>query len=221
MRLTERLTSSPETCCVHRKCKKQYVESHPFAEAEKTGANFCEEMGTRAGSFRMACFMHIDYEVSEKDFLQAQDLAMKKSPLWLMRWARLLFPLAGAAAVTFLAVAIARDGFKVKMIGGALIAFWLVSTPIWLRSTLKRAYKKARHFHGPMSLDADDNGMRITGNGIDSRMAWSNLANFYEDEHSFVIYQSSATFHPIPKRMIPAEQITELRECFRKNIGKG
>jgi hypothetical protein len=40
--------------------------------------------------------MHIDYEVSEKDFLQAQDLAMKKSPLWIMRWARLLFPLAGA-----------------------------------------------------------------------------------------------------------------------------
>ena len=178
-------------------------------------------LALRPGSFRMACFMYIDYEGSEKDFLQAQDLAMKKSPLWLMRWARLLFPLAGVAAVIFLVVAIAREGFKITMIGGALIAFWLLSTPVWLRGTQKRLYAKTRHFHGPMSLEANDNGMRVTGDGIDSRMAWSNFANFYEDEHSFVIYQSSAIFHPIPKRMISAEQIAELRECFRKNIGKG
>jgi hypothetical protein len=165
--------------------------------------------------------MLIHYEVSVKVFLQDLDLAMKKSPLWIMRWMRLLFPLAGAAAAVFVAVAIARDGFKVNMIWGALLAFWLVSTPLWLRGTLKRLYAKARHFRGPMSLDTDDNGMRVTGDGVDSRMAWTNFANFYEDEHSFVIYQSSAIFHPIPKRMISADQIAELRECFRKNIGKG
>jgi hypothetical protein len=165
--------------------------------------------------------MHIDYQVSEKDFLQAQDLAMKKSPLWFMRWMRLLFPLAGAAAVVFLAVAVARDGFKVNMIWGSLLAFWLVSTPLWLRGTLKRLYAKARHFHGPMSLDTDDYGMRVKGDGIDSRMAWRNFANFYEDEHSFVIYQSSAIFHPIPKRMISAEQTAELRECFKKKYWEG
>src|SRR5438270_11518359 len=101
----------------------------------------------------MVGLMHVDYQVSEKDFLQAQDLAMKKSPLWLMRWMRLLFPLAGAAAVVFLAVAVARDGFKINIIGGALIALWLVSTPLWLRGTQKRLYAKARHFHGPMPLE--------------------------------------------------------------------
>jgi hypothetical protein len=63
--------------------------------------------------------------------------------------------------------------------------------------------------------------MRVTGDGVDSRMAWTNFANLYEDEHYDVIYQSSAIFHPIPKRMISADQIAELRECFRKNIGKG
>ena len=187
---------------------------------KKRELTLAKRWGTRAGSFRMACFMHIDYEVSEKDFLQAQDLAMKKSPLWLMRWMRLLFPLAGVAAVIFIAVAIARDGFKINIIWGAFIAFWLVSTPLWLRATQKRLYAKARQFHGPMSLDTDDNGMRVTGDGVDSRMAWSNFANFYEDEHSFVIYQSNAIFHPIPKRMISTEQIAELRECFKKNIGK-
>ena len=162
--------------------------------------------------------MHVDYEVAEKDFLQAQDLAMKKSPLWLMRWMRLLFPLAGAAAVVFLAAAIAHDGFKVNIIGGALIALWLVSTPIWVRGTQKRLYAKARHFHGPMSLDTDDNGIRVKGDGIDSRMAWSNFASFFEDDHSFVIYQSSAIFHPIPKRTLSAEQVAALRECLAQNI---
>ena len=87
----------------------------------------------------MAELMHVDYEVSEKDFLLAQDLAMKKSPIWLMRWMRLLFPLAGAAAVVFIAVAIAREGFKVNIIWGALIAFWLVSTPVWVRGHAKAA----------------------------------------------------------------------------------
>ena len=143
--------------------------------------------------------MHIDYEVSEKDFLQAQDLAMKKSPLWLMRWMRVLFPLLGAAGLVFLGVAIARDGFKANIAWAVFIPFWLVSTPIWVRGTQKRLYAKARHFHGPMLLDTDDNGMRVKGDDIDSRMAWSNFANFNEDEHSFVIYQSSAIFHPIPK----------------------
>ena len=82
--------------------------------------------------------------------------------------------------MVFLAVGIARDGFKVNIIWGLLLAFWLVSTPLWLRGTQKRLYAKARHFHGPMSLDTDDYGMRVTGDGVDSRMAWSHFANFYE-----------------------------------------
>jgi hypothetical protein len=35
--------------------------------------------------------MHVDYEVSEKDFFEAQKLAIKKSPFRLARW----FPLVG------------------------------------------------------------------------------------------------------------------------------
>jgi len=81
--------------------------------------------------------------------------------------------------------------------------------------------QKSKHFQGPMSLDVDDYGMTIKGDGVDSRVAWANFASVCEDDYSFVIYQGSGIFHPFPKRMMSAEQIAALAECFKRNIGKG
>ena len=161
--------------------------------------------------------MHVDYEVSEKDFFEAQKLAIKKSPFRLVRWIRWVLPLIGLMTLAFLAYAVATQGFKVDMIWGSILPFWMISMPWMTRRAQRKLYAKSKHFHGPMSLDADDYGMTIKGDGIDSRMAWSNFANSYED-HSFVIYQSSAIFHPIPKRMLSEEQIAALRGCFERNI---
>ena len=166
----------------------------------------------------MTRLMHVDYEVSEQDFFEAQKLAIKKSPLAAVRMSRWVFPLAGVAAVIFLITAMAREGFRGNMVFGLLITSWLLFMPLIVRKTQKKLYARSKHFHGLMSLDADDYEMTIRGDGIDSRMAWSNFANSYEDDHSFVIYQSSAIFHPIPKRMLSEEQIAALRGCFERNI---
>jgi hypothetical protein len=168
----------------------------------------------------MPSLMYVGHEVSEKEFFEAQKLAIKKSPFRLVRWIRWILPLIGLTTLVFLVYAIASQGFQANMIWGAILPFWMISMPLMTRRAQKKLYARSKHFHGPMSLDIDDYGMTVKGDGIDSRMAWSNFASFYEDDHSFVIYQSSAIFHPLPKRMMSAEQIAELRECFKRNIGK-
>ncbi|HLK53950.1 MAG TPA: YcxB family protein [Candidatus Angelobacter sp.] len=156
--------------------------------------------------------------MTEKDFFQAQKLAIKKSPVLLVRLTQTVLPLAGLAGLIFLSTAVAREGFKINMIGGVVFPLWFLSIPLLTRRTQKKLYRKTKHFHGPMSLETGDYGMTIKGDGIDSRMAWSNFVSFHEDDNCFVIYSSNSVFHPIPKRMLLAEQIAGLRECFESNI---
>lgn len=172
-------------------------------------------------SSRMTSLMHVDYEVSEKDFLEAQKLAIKKSPFRLVRWIRWVLPLIGSMTLAFLAYAVATQGFKANMIWGSILPFWMISMPWMTRRAQRKLYAKSKHFQGPMSLDVDDYGMTIKGDGVDSRVAWANFASVCEDDYSFVIYQGSGIFHPFPKRMMSAEQIAALAECFKRNIGKG
>jgi hypothetical protein len=60
----------------------------------------------------MTNLMHVDYEVSEKDFLEAQKLAIKKSPFRLVRWIRWVLPLIGLMTLAFLAYAVATQGIQ-------------------------------------------------------------------------------------------------------------
>ena len=73
----------------------------------------------------MTRLMHVDYEVSEKDFLETQKLAIKKSPFRLVRWIRIL-PLIGSTTLAFLVYAVISQGFKVNMILGAIVPFWMI-----------------------------------------------------------------------------------------------
>jgi YcxB-like protein len=168
----------------------------------------------------MTLLMHVDYGVSEKDFFQAQKLAIKKSPVRLVSSTRWAVPLIGAITLAYLAYAIVTQGFAINMVLGAIPPLGMISLPLLTRRTQKKLYAQARHFHGPMSLDTDDYGMTIKGDGVDARIAWSNLLSFHEDDNSFIIYSSSAVFHPVPKRTLSEEQVAGLRECFQRNIRK-
>ena len=164
--------------------------------------------------------MHIDYEVSEQDFIQAHKLALKNAPSWVTRAIPWMGPLAGIAGMLFLGYAWFSQGFKTNLIYGSLFCWWFISIPFMMRRGRKKAYAKTTSFHGPMSMDMDANGVFVKANGVESRIAWTNFANFLEDEKSFVILQNSSIFHPITKRYFSAEQVTELRECLQQNIGQ-
>jgi hypothetical protein len=163
--------------------------------------------------------MHIDYEVSEQDFMQAHNLALKNYPSPLVRWIPHLMPLGGLAGIAFLAYAWYSQGFKMTLIWGSLFCWWFISIPFMMRRGKRKAYANSKSFHGPISMDTDERGIRFKANGTESQTAWANFASFFEDDKSFVISQGNTIFQPIPKRLISAEQINELRECLKQNIG--
>jgi hypothetical protein len=56
--------------------------------------------------------MQIEYEISEQDFIDAQRLAIKNSPVRLVRWTRWVLPLFGVALLIFLINVVVMQGFR-------------------------------------------------------------------------------------------------------------
>src|SRR5260370_42428249 len=61
--------------------------------------------------------MHIEYEISEQDFLNAQRLAIKNSPVLLVRLTRWVMPAFGLAGLVFIANATIQQGFSWRVTG--------------------------------------------------------------------------------------------------------
>jgi len=107
--------------------------------------------------------MHIDYEISEQDFLDAQRLAIKNSSLRIVRWTLLVLPLFGLSLLIFLIHGTATQGFSVRLIPGLAVCLFFISVPLLNRRTQKNLYAKSTAMHGRLSLDADDDGMQFGG----------------------------------------------------------
>src|ERR1700687_4363729 len=62
--------------------------------------------------------MHVDYKISEKDYLDGQRLAIKNSSVRMVRWTRFDLPSFGALLAVFLIHAIWTQGFSVSVLPG-------------------------------------------------------------------------------------------------------
>jgi hypothetical protein len=96
--------------------------------------------------------MHIDYEISEQDFLDAQRLAIRKSAVRLVRWNRLVLPLFGVALLIFLIHATATQGFSVRSIPGLAVCLFFISVPLLNKRTQRNLYAKSTSMHGRLFL---------------------------------------------------------------------
>ena len=163
--------------------------------------------------------MHIEYEISEQDFLNAQRLAIRSSPIplvWLTRWALPLFGLAGLA---FLTNGTVQQGFSWSIIPGLAFCLFFISLPLVSKRTQKKLYKNTSSIHGKLFLEVTEDGLAFTGPTSSSKVGWSNFWKVLEDEQSFVIYQQNQlAFSIIPKRNLSTQQITELRESLASKI---
>jgi len=162
--------------------------------------------------------MRIDYEITKQDFLDAQRLAIQKSPLPLVRWTRLVSLLFGLSLLVFLIYAAARQGFSVRFVPGLAICLLFISMPLLNRRTQENLYKKSTSMHGKLSFDADDEGIRFAGGTFSSKLAWPHFVKYVEDDKVFLLYQNSQVFNLVPKRALSQEQITTLREYLQRNI---
>lgn len=162
--------------------------------------------------------MRIDYEISEGDFMKAQRLGIKQSRSVFNRWAFSVVPVFGLVLLICIAFSVVQHGFSANLLPGLIVPLGTLSFPFLITLKIRRLYVSSRNLHGPLSLDATDEGMHFQGPTFSSQVSWSYYSRFCEDENSFLIFQNQRLFNLIPKRHLSSEQIVELRGLFTSHI---
>ena len=163
--------------------------------------------------------MRIEYEISEQDFMRAQELAIKHSPVRLIRWTRWVLPLFGLCLLVFVIEAVVKQGFSPRVIPGVCFCLLFISLPLLSRRKQKKLYGANPSMHGKLSVEVSDQGLQFQGPTSSSHAGWSHFRQFFEDKNSFVLYQHSQIFNLIPKRCLTPDQIASLRGYLDRNIG--
>ena len=164
--------------------------------------------------------MEITYQISEKDYLDAQRLAIKNSPVLLLRLSRVVLPCFGLFLLVFLIHTVSQQGFSSKMLPGLIFPFWFMALPLLNRQKQKKLYAQSTNIHGQISLQVNDDELHIQSPTSSTRLRWAHFSNFFEDQRSFILYQSPQIFIMIPKRTVTAEQTATLREYFQRHIAR-
>ncbi len=163
--------------------------------------------------------MHIEYEISEQDFMNAQRLAIKNSPVLLVRLTRWVMPAFGLAGLVFIANATIQQGFSWRVIPALAFCLLLISLPLLSKRTQKKLYINTSSIHGKLSVEVEEDSLAFTGPTFSSKVDWSNFWKAFEDEQSFLIYQQNRqVFNIIPKRSLSTQQVSELREYLARKL---
>jgi hypothetical protein len=91
----------------------------------------------------------------------------------------------------------------------------LLGLPRW---SARRQFLKQPGAQGQRTVSIDDSGFHWRWNGGSSDIAWENYVRVLEGKKQFLLYTSPACFNIIPKRVLTAEELLELRALLKQNI---
>lgn len=155
--------------------------------------------------------MHIDYEISERDYLNAQRLAIKNHPNRWARWTQGGLPVFGLLLLLGyllnLSIIVPKHAFSLGYLFAILIPGFFISTPFLNKRNQRKLYAKSTVLHGKLGINADEEGIELRGPSFQSKVDWSIFDFFCEDNDSFVLFQRTLAINIIPKR--------ELSGCTR------
>jgi hypothetical protein len=164
--------------------------------------------------------MQIAYELTQKDFTEAYTAHRNRSAL--SKWSRRLF-----LWIAGLSTAVVVFGFLVKpsvQAAKALLPFlglvvaWIAILWILPRWAMRRQFLKQPGAHGQRTVLLDASGVHWRWNGGSSDIEWRNYIRSVEGKNQILFYTSPACFNILPKRVIAAEQLSELRSLLVQNI---
>ena len=170
--------------------------------------------------------MHIEYEISEQDYLKGQRLAIKNHSRRSVRWMRLGLPtfgfilFVGYISNFVLVTIVLKQTFSSTSLLALLVPAFFVSTPLLNKRSQRKLYAQSTSLHGKLSLRADEDGFEGEGPTFHSKVNWSVFDFFCEDNASFVLFQKTLIISIIPKRELSADNIQELRRLFQSKISR-
>ncbi len=162
--------------------------------------------------------MHIEYEISEPDFLDGQQLAIKHSNVMIVRCSRIGSWFTIAILYLLMYAAITKHNF-VTLMGTVLLYVAIILMSVLNKNARKEYYKSCISLHGPFFVDIGEGGIEIKGPVISSTMQWSFFSKFFEDQKTFLIFHKGGlTYNSIPKRILSEAQVMELRATLERHL---
>jgi len=162
--------------------------------------------------------MHIEYQISEDDFLSAARLAMRTCSKWntFTMYAIRGF---GVLLITFSIVPMVRDHSITPGVASLLWGSLLVCMPLLRNYQFRKQYRKNSLLHDRRSLDVDDTQLRFKTSTSESSSTWSSYTKFAENDRTFIVFQQgNQIFVPLPKRELSETQVAELRSLLAAHL---
>ncbi len=164
--------------------------------------------------------MHIEYQISQQDYVSAAILAIRKGRIFTK--IRYYYFCVFSTLWLMTALGASRSGghWNVAAIlaGVAIIPF--MAAILWIaRIKFGREFQKNANLHGVHQLDVAESGMRIAHSESETRSTWKVYSKFAENSRVFILFgPEKRTFIPIPKSAMNPEEIAELRSLFKANL---
>jgi hypothetical protein len=103
------------------------------------------------------------------------------------------------------------------LVGAAWI--WTGMGKFYLLSARSK-FAKSPALHEPRRIEFNDNGVKTDAGIASSQASWKAFLRYVESTDTFLLYTSPGCFAIVPKRVLQAEQLNELRRLFQTHIGK-
>jgi YcxB-like protein len=164
--------------------------------------------------------MHVEYDISEQDFLHALRLVHRRTTPTLVRWIELASPFLGFALLIFIIYRIATQGMSGISALGLGIGFYLLFTPSLSKNRQKQLYRNSDFLHRRLILEVDKVGLWFGGQTGTVEMSWMSIGRCIEDQRAFlVLSEKGRAFQVVPKRCLSSSQVSAFRECLRRRSG--
>lgn len=165
-------------------------------------------------------FVHIDYHVSQQDYISGAMLALRRGSTS----SRIRYYYFCGFIVLWFAMDLlgARAGgqWHLDQIWSGLIILPFIAFFLWIqRFRFDREFRKNATLHGIQQLDVNESGVRLVTGESETRSTWKTYSRYAENSRVFILFHAGdKTFIPISKSAMNTEQAAELRGLFKANL---
>lgn len=155
--------------------------------------------------------------VSFDEYLECHKILAAKRRLWIRS---IIFVYGAAMLIYGIFFAASNPDFTFALIGAILIAYGLVVSPIQFRYRVKRNWDRYPKIKKEFNILVSAEGLEtMDDKGNPSHSDWDTFFSFRESESLFLLYLSPLSPLCIPKRLVPAADLSGFRELLSSAIG--
>ncbi len=154
--------------------------------------------------------MRIEYELSESNFLEAQNAHSG--------WSSRLLPVFG---VLLMLAAISTAVRDQKNIGNAFAALLIGAALVLGRRVLfSYNYRRDKRLHDRFVVVFSDEGIEVKASAGNSAYAWKAFTQCRESKNLFILYQGPTCFNIFPKNSFGSGEMDAFRTFIKQKLGR-